>query len=398
MFFGVSKSRFHLHVIAVVIACSIAVCGAACGYLLVRGRHVMPPYDGKYIPDLGQGTQATTNLIELNSALSDGETLVVLGSSELTHTMMRFIPYNFLPDSLHLPVLAYGRAGFESFGVYGLLAANADALSPRTKLVILVSPRWFAFRTLPLDPFIKYFQPQVLTQLYQNPEARELVRQYLKLHFDEFDRWTLIDEAFVKSARRYMFYMRYVAFADRLFSARAKAVQLLIEPKWLMDSRAIGAPLNPHAIPWDQYDEQGRDMELGQMHNNRQWVRDDYYEEYRKDLPPDGALYFNGALDDAANGTNAELSMLRRALEFLQSKEVHALIVMEPLNPFVYKDADRIKPIAQQVEQLCLTTGMRYFDMTTNKYEPGTLRDGMHLGELGWSRVDRQIAEYLESK
>ena len=90
--------------------------------------------------------------------------------------------------------------------------------------------------------------------------------------------------------------------------------------------------------------------------------------------------------------------MLTLMLQFLQSKQVQALVVMQPLNPFVYKDAAQVNPIAQNLAKLCQVTGMQYFDMTATKYEPGMLRDGMHLGELGWTHVDQRIMEYMVSR
>ena len=97
-----------------------------------------------YLPNLGPdwGTQHV-NLNRLGNALSDG-TLVVLGSSELSSHDLRFVPYRFFPEELKVPTLAYGHAMFQSYGMVSVLESVADSLTPNTRLVIMVSPAWFA--------------------------------------------------------------------------------------------------------------------------------------------------------------------------------------------------------------------------------------------------------------
>lgn len=395
MLFKTSKPRLLQHITAILAVSFIS----ACLYIFISGHQLKPPFDGKFFANLGKGKEATKIMVELNSALSHGQSLVVLGSSELGSNDLSFIPYNFLPKILNTPVLAYGHAYFQSFAMYGLLAANANALSSRTKIVIMVSPGWFKESSLQLDAFIEHFQPQVLTNLYQDPEARTLVEQYVKLHLNGFDKLSRYQDVFAintadfESSNSADQFMWRAAVKDKIFSTKTRVQALLTEPDWLWHSRQVPTPVFPSAEQWKKYENQAYETETSHMRNNQRWVRDDYFEKYLKDIPAEGAPYFPAELD-----INPEFSMLTVLLKFLQSKNVQALVVMQPLNPFVYKDAAQANPIAKKIETLCQVTDMQYFDMTATKYEPGILRDGMHLGEIGWAQVDKKIMEYIASR
>ncbi len=384
----ISKSPIFLHLAAIFGASLITLLF----FIFISKQQVKPPLNGMYIANIGEGKRATENLVALNSALSFGKTVVVLGSSELTTGAgSTYIAYDFLPKVLHVPVLAYGHAHFQSFGIYGLLAANADALSPRTKLVILVSPGWFGTNSLLTEAFIEHFQPQILIDLYQQPDSRALVSQYLESHRNEFNRLSPVQEAFVNNTN---VFMQKMAIKESIFSLKTRTAKILSDRDWLLHKSTVPTPVFPNAAQWKEHERIAQASEISRMHTNQRWVRDDYYEKYLKDLPPEGGTYFPANMN-----VFPELSMLERTLELLRKKNVQALVIMQTLNPFVYKDAPEVKVIAQKVSTLCHASGMQCFDMNdVSQYEPGTLRDGMHVGELGWVRIDRRIMDYIASR
>jgi D-alanine transfer protein len=398
------RRRLATHLVALVAAAlgTVAFCEGI--YVILGDREIAPPVRGRYIAELGEGKEAVENLADIDSALRFGKTLVVLGSSELTMGGMEYIPYHFVPRTLHIPVLAYGRGYFQSFGIYGLLGATVDALSARTRLVLVVSPGWFDQPDIPLDSFVRNFPPPVLALAAENPELRELMHLYVKRHFEQFDRRSRLIDAFAAdredagaSAGANITLWR-AALENRFFVARARVLALLSTRGEESASRRIADPPAQDREQWERHAERARDRELSLMRSNSHSVRDDYFAEYLKNMPPEGIDYFHDALDRGAVTDNAEFSMLKKLLLFLQSRGVKALVVMAPLNPLVYKDAARIRPLAQALSTLCEGTGMQYFDMTASEFAPGTLRDGMHLGELGWVRVDRWISTYWQSR
>ncbi|ETH84372.1 hypothetical protein L559_3507 [Bordetella pertussis STO1-CHOC-0017] len=136
----------HLAAMASAVALSLGLYWGADGALsaLVHPHSSVASVRDNYLPNLGPdwGTQ-NVNLNRLGNALADG-TLVVLGSSELSSHDLRFVPYRFFPQELKVPTLAYGHAMFQSYGIVSVLEAVADSLTPNTRLVIMVSPAWFA--------------------------------------------------------------------------------------------------------------------------------------------------------------------------------------------------------------------------------------------------------------
>lgn len=395
MSFSINKGRLFQHIIAVISA--LLICSGL--YLFIAGHQIRPPYAGLHLFNIGKGKAAAENMVALNSALAYGKTMVVLGSSEMTSKDLTYIPYNFLPKSLNIPVLAYGHAYFQSFAINAMLRANADALSPRTRLVIMVSPGWFKISTIPLDSFIEHFQPQILVPLYQDNTAKLAIGRYVKQHFNEFGRISgyqsafVVDPADINNGTHTDQRMQQALYNEQLFLFKTRARLLFAEPHWLIHPRQVPVPVSPSITQWNAYENQARTEEISYMKGNQHWVRDDYFRKYLSDLPASGTNYFPASLD-----ANPEFENLTNVLLFLQEKNVQALVVMQPLNPYVYKDANRIRPIAQRLAILCRQTGMPYFDMTNEEYTPGTLRDGMHLGELGWARVDRQILNYMASQ
>ncbi len=173
-----SNTRLLSHVAAAATAVALAY-GAFCGADDVLSNIVHPvstvaASKSNYLPNLGPdwGTQHV-NLNRLGNALSDG-TLVVLGSSELSSHDLRFVPYRFFPEELKVPTLAYGHAMFQSYGIVSVLESVADSLTPNTRLVIMVSPAWFASGgQLPRSAFAEHVTGPVWERLWDKPRTRE---------------------------------------------------------------------------------------------------------------------------------------------------------------------------------------------------------------------------------
>ncbi|MGK5057234.1 D-alanyl-lipoteichoic acid biosynthesis protein DltD [Janthinobacterium sp. LB2P49] len=380
----ICKSRLFLHVGAIAAASLI---GAGV-YFLLSDHPVKPPSAGLYLPNIGHGKEVTENIVQFSSALASGKTAVILGSSELSTPESTYIPYNYLPKKLHVPVLAYGHAHFQSFGIYGLLAANTNALSPQSKVILLLSPGWFNTSTTPSAAFIEHFQPQILSALYQVPDARKLVSQYIQLHKTEFDQLSLVQQAFSTDSELFMY---TAALKEGTYAFKSRLRMIASEYVSLTPNNEAPKLLFPSAAEWQEQERIAQSMETDQMRKNTRWVRDDYHEKYLKSLPTEGAAYFSQYQD-----AKIELAMLKQVLDLLKKRNVQALLIMQTINPHVYKDANRAKQIGQQVSSMAKDSGMHYFDMNdAREYRPGLLRDGMHIGELGWVTINRRIMEYM---
>nr|WP_242697796.1 D-alanyl-lipoteichoic acid biosynthesis protein DltD [Bordetella holmesii] len=147
----------------------------------------------------------------------------------------------------------------------------------------------------------------------------------------------------------------------------------------------------PQSAHWPSLHEQAENTELELMANNPYGVRQDYLDTFLRHLTPERMNAYSTGYDPAA-----ELADLERLMALLAQHHVRSLLVLQPLNPLVYRDLDRFEPARQHLLALCTRYAMPCMDMYgALPYAVGTLRDGQHLGELGWLAVSRKITEVM---
>lgn len=340
---------------------------------------LLPRYDtpeapsANYIGNLGATYEAQqVNWRNFGQALATGERWIVLGSSELTSSDLRFISYKFLSEELSQPVLAYGHAHFQSQGMYFLLASHAQRLSPQSRVVILLSPGWFDTRGLSRGAFKEHVLP-LLPRLIESPEARKELAAWARRRGNgEIVRATINEWAFDLRSR-------VESQGRQLFTAAQ------LPPAHPAISLARARP----TADWLALKQQAIALEQEHMSSNPYGVRQDYLDKYLTDLTPDRKNAFPTNFDSLI-----ELDNLERLMTLLSDRGVQALFILQPLNPLVFRDLDRFQAVQERIRDLCGTHNMHCLDMyNTQPYQVGTLRDGQHLGEVGWLDVSRKMME-----
>ncbi len=364
--------RQHALAAALALAAAAAAGWGALHALALKTEPVPAAAPGIYIPNLGNTLQEQTrNLSRLSQALRTGDRLVILGSSELTSSDLRFVPYRYLADELQMPVLAYGHSGFQSLGMQLVLAALADDLSPASRVVVMLSPGWFDGEGgLGPDEFKEHANP-LLPRLLRQPEGRAQLLRWLEAKGDAGVAWSMAAE------QAYVFRQRLVDLWTPAHAAPAP------EPEH------AGPAAAARVVDWDALASQAQGAEQVLMANNRYAVRDDFFDKYLRTVPEGGKTAYQ---PQPLTGRD-ELRELTALMALLRQRGVDALFVMQPLHPMVFKDLDRFTPVQREVAALCQRYAMRCMDMYGAPFEVGTLRDVQHLGELGWLRVNQKIAE-----
>lgn len=375
-------------------AFSVAWLAATLLFLYVlRPITVQQPVPGYHVDTLGKGETAVRNLIYLTDALRNGKTIVILGSSELDKLLWSpYTPNIFFPEHHLARVYSYGRAGFETLGMYGLLYGVRPHLNNKSRLVIMLSATWFHTTDLQVATFSENFNDNVLLQDYWSDEARSVFHDYLTAHQFDFSSMTSVQHMYLDDPAS-IFDAGLPGFLGRTVNARAYAQRVKLD----MRLERLAQPLPPEDysagnaayLPWDRYEADAREYEKSKMTNNNLWVRDRFYSLYssegykhRRYFPPD-------------MNPEPEMAALRELLQMLQRSKVKALFVMQPINPKLYDDVHSFDPLDARIASLCHEYGMRYMDMYAQPYEQGVLRDGSHPGELGWEQIDLQIAQYF---
>jgi len=364
--------RQHALAAALALSTAAAVCWLAWHALALKTEPVPAAAPGIYLPNLGNTLhEQTRNLSRLSQALRTGDRVVILGSSELTSNDLRFVPYRYLADELQMPVLAYGHSGFQSLGMQLVLAALADDLSPASRVVVMLSPGWFdGDGGLGTDEFKEHANP-LLPRLVKQPEGRAELTRWLRDKGDAGVAWSMMTE------QAYVFRQRV---ADLWTPAHAAPA-----PEREREGPAAAA----RVVDWDALAEEAQRAEQDQMTGNRYAVRDDFFNKYLRGIPEGGKTAYQ---PQPLTG-RVELRELTALMALLHQRGVNALFVMQPLHPMVFKDLDRFDPVQKEVATLCQRYAMTCLDMYDAPYEVGMLRDVQHLGELGWLRVNRKIAE-----
>ncbi|AJB26980.1 D-alanyl-lipoteichoic acid biosynthesis protein DltD [Bordetella pertussis] len=447
------------------VALSLGLYWGADGALsaLVHPHSSVASVRDNYLPNLGPdwGTQ-NVNLNRLGNALADG-TLVVLGSSELSSHDLRFVPYRFFPQELKVPTLAYGHAMFQSYGIVSVLEAVADSLTPNTRLVIMVSPAWFASGgQLPRSAFAEHVTGPVWDRLWDKPATREQMQDWIADNANWGLLWLIANGqvAELKDKIALWWNSRGERAPDRPRSPLAvpahkyvswPAAARLDAGRWhdlLGQARGIEAELgghNPYDVRDDYYRQylaplnsparnefpemppmtrpelgdlarvmallqqrkvrayfviqpfnhdllgQARGIEAELGGHNPYDVRDDYYRQYLAPLNSPARNEF----PEMPPMTRPELGDLARVMALLQQRKVRAYFVIQPFNPKLILDVERFDPVADAIKGMCARYGMGCLDMYSVPFQPGMVRDDMHLAELGWAIADQGIAEFF---
>ena len=337
------NSRLLSHVAAATTAVALAI-GAYLGADDVLSRIVLPvaaPAADKsnYLPNLGPdwGTQHV-NLNRLGNALSDG-TLVVLGSSELSSHDLRFVPYRFFPEELKVPTLAYGHAMFQSYGMVSVLESVADSLTPNTRLVIMVSPAWFASGgQLPRSAFAEHVTGPVWNRLWDKPSTREQLQTWISDNANWGLLWLIANGQVAELKDKVSLWWN-----ARQEPAPDKPRSKLSVPAHRYVVWPSAARLN--AGHWSRLTQEAREVEHKLGGNNPYDVRDDYYKQYLASL-------YSPARNEFANVdplTRTELGDLSRLMALLQKRKVKAYFVIQPFNPKLILDMERFDPVVAAI-------------------------------------------------
>lgn len=362
---------------------------------VLRAIVVPLPRAGYHIPVLGKGGIATRNLLYLSGALRGGRTIVILGSSELEKRYGGGFdtPEVFFPSRHLATVLTYGKPGFDTFGMYGMLYALRPHLNPRTRLVIMLSPSWFTTSDMQAPAFNENFNDSMLLQLYLSDDPRGLIHDYLAAHETNFTSMTTAQRLFMDDPASIVNW-NLPGFIVSIVNARAYSQREKLD-MWLgqLDVPDVTAGIGSmHAkdLPWDAFEATARDFEFSRMTNNDLWVRNAFYDRAVKRYPAKFKTYFPAKMNP-----EPEMDSLKLLLQLLARSKVKALVVMQPINTRLFSDHARFDDVDTRIGNLCHEYGMQYMDMYSQPLERGVLWDSIHPSNLGWLRIDKEMADFF---
>ncbi len=331
----------------------------------------------------------------LAHTFSDGSSIVLMGSSELSTSDHPSKPVNFFNKELHVPLLALGHDGNQSFSIHAqLIATGADLRNAR--LAILVSPGWFVdkpgLRGTALASFLEYQPSPSLYRIQQRIEQGDPVTMpvsaYMAEHEPELGAAQPITQWITRDASitgRFLY-----AFSQPWNAAIIQRTRssMLAEDRlrpWNPGTRAVF-----DADEWQPLYAMSAKEHMAQCSNNSVFVYDAYYAEHVKGR--------TRTLDIPPMERNRELRDFIALLDYLKTVHARPYFIIQPLNPYVYTNVKELDPLMARIRQELDGRQFSYLDLwvsDTSHFKPGTLTDVMHLGPLGWYRVDSAMASYF---
>jgi D-alanine transfer protein len=131
--------------------------------------------------------------------------------------------------------------------------------------------------------------------------------------------------------------------------------------------------------------------------NNAYGIRNGYFN--RHILRKDKSIRFSNVGEIRNMSENREYEALINLLALLKEYKIKPLFVMQDLHPSIYTEGrEEILPLLASIKGSVVGAGFEYLDMWSYceaDYENGKLKDKMHLGELGWVKINKKIIEHF---
>ena len=353
--------------------------------LLYFNKNKILNYYAKPLQDSLQRT------ISLQNDLESGK-IVLFGSSELVfYPNQKFLPQNYFNNDLKLPLRVQGNEGQQSFAIMSqLVACDNELVRDNAKVVVLLSPSWFTGsydNGLKMPKFLEYMYPGMMNKLYFQSESDDkyklLISDYIKKNIAQIKEPNFIYKD--------SFYDLKSDYLDNKFK------QIIIENFDSKDNNPKNIDYKNPNLDYESLKLEAKSITIPPKNNNY-GINDEYYDRYIvKQIKKDNFPF--GVIVSPDINQNQEYNDFLVLLEYLETYKIKALFVMQDLNPYAFaNNREEANKLMQIIKSKVLEHNFEYLDMWSNKkedYEIGTLTDIVHMGELGWVRINQAIINHF---
>ncbi|MEN8928279.1 MAG: D-alanyl-lipoteichoic acid biosynthesis protein DltD [Flavobacteriales bacterium] len=335
----------------------------------------------------GYNSNLTTENNQANLAFSfKANNLTIFGSSEFNSSP--YCPYFFLPDSSGIRAFGVGQGFHQSLSIFAECLAFEKEIEGKS-ITLILSPGWFESNGTNANSFIKFADKNLLNRIILNSNIPKNYTEYLGKYIyenqDEMESLSYQME-FLKT----QYQNKLPVSISSLFGEMNQKIRDVIPVSYSFDtvvylindtSKTLSE--TKENVDYDIIEKSLRTKFINSVTNNPYFVNDDYYSKYMKG----GGKRFVKPL----YLSNNELADFEILVDFLTEKNVKLSVVMQPLNPYFYDNLEAMNPILDKVNSVLDEKEIPFlnlFTTETKNYEPGTLTDIMHFGNLGWTKVN----------
>lgn len=327
--------------------------------------------------------------LEFMASLKNPNQLTIFGSSELSSSP--FCAHNFLPDSMGISAVAFGHAYHQSFSILCELLAGYDFLK-NSKICIVISPSWFSTTGTNSEAFTEFVRPNFLKKIACHPaidlKYKIAIGNFIHLHRDEFTVMTNTMNYFAdvyhrSSSSNSDFWSAHIRLLmQKVHSSSFEIENVVYDPIISQPNYTKTKSFTPDYLKMVQQDF------LSKITNNSIFVNDDYYQQY---LITDSGTTRRDSISVIDLKENQEMEDFKLVVDLLEKQNANCSFIIQPLNPYYYEHTERYQPLVDSLTNLLDDKKFPYLNMYVSDkkdYEPGVLKDVMHLGDFGWMKIN----------
>lgn len=343
------------------------------------------------LPNLNKSNQ---DIIDFYASIINDKQLTLFGSSEFNYS--DYASYKFFPSKMGKQVFGFGHAHHQHLSILIELLA-VDMYLKNSKICIFLSPGWFDNNggTNP-SAFVEFAKPELLNKIITGKTKKEYKNHIGKYIYYNNKNFTSTPKEFAYLSDFYL--SNHHSNWLKLKSKTIRKIQNLFGYAYYLDEVDYEIRLNYlPKIEWeDRLDEislEAKNVFLDRITNNDLFVSDDYYSTY---LIDENGKERSSLIENIDINNSEEYKDFKMVVKYLKEKKVKASFIILPLNPYYYRELQLLDPLIDSITSSLAQENIPYYNMFVSSkedYEPGLLRDVMHIGDYGWMKVNK----YLDS-
>lgn len=331
-----------------------------------------------------------------------GDVIPVFGSSELWVSDDNAYPQSlFQNGSSDFNMVLIGRGYMQSLHHTMNIGAMANII-PNKKVVLILSPQWFAPSQLTSDAYVSRFSERMYVEFLKNPDishhlkssVTERLKTLLAADPTQLKRVEKYEDIYVTHRPNILKYLEmsvYDAFMDikQMYSLNQDINSQNFE-------KNSTTSVKIENIRFDELMEKAVEAGKRESTNNEFYIYDEYYNTYVRD-------WQDAKKDSEINSSyleSPEYDDFRLFLDICKETEIEPLIVNIPVNGRWYDwigfPKEEREAYYQKIRSICEDYQVQIADFSDKEYEEYFLKDIMHLGWKGWVYLDEAVYQFYK--
>ncbi len=328
--------------------------------------------------------------VSLQSDLESGK-IVAFASSELVfYPNQRFLPQKFFNDELKQPLRVQGNEGQQTFTIMSQLAACFNEESKENaRIAIFLSPSWFTGNEnngTKIPKFLEFMPLGMMNKLYFESTIDDsfklLISQYVQKNIKYIENPSFLYKQSYENIKEDYLDNYIKKFIIQNFNNKTNEVINYTTPK----------------IDYKNLELEASNIEKLNSNNNIYGINSLYFSKVIQPEMNKGNFPFTITVESDLS-KNQEYQDFLALLNLLSNYKIKPLFIIEDFHPDIYiNNREKMENIIGAIKSKIEEYNYAYYDMWTYKkedYRLGMLTDLVHLGEVGWIKLNQKIIEHF---